>query len=70
MPKNQSQITDLVSLVWPIRQVNGAGGNLGRETEKIQSGGPAGLNSPAEFTRQGPRNLVNFGTQVLIEELA
>src|ERR1035437_4646111 len=70
MLENQSHITDLVSPVRPIRQVDSAGGNLGGEPEEIQSGGPAGLNSPTEFTRQSPRNLVNIRAQVLIEELA
>src|ERR1035437_736368 len=70
MLENQSHITDLVSPVWPIRQVDSAGGNLGGEPEEIQSSGPAGLNSPTEFTRQSPRNLVNIRTQLLIEELA
>jgi hypothetical protein len=28
------------------------------------------LDAPTELPRQGPRNLVNIGTQVLIEELA
>jgi hypothetical protein len=40
------------------------------KSQEIQSGSPARLDSPAELPRQSPRNLVNIGTQVLIEEFA
>jgi hypothetical protein len=43
---------------------------LSGKPQEIQSGGSAGLDSPTELPCQSPCNLVNIGTQVLIEEFA
>src|ERR1039457_663382 len=63
-------VADPVGAVRAIRQIHGAGGNLGGQAQQVLRDRSIWLDSPAKLPRQRMSHLIDVWTQLLAEELA